>query len=220
MFVRLAIAAILALVPMCVQAQEIRVGHFSGSNLDGWEAKEFSGKTRYSLVSDDGRMVLKADSLNSAGGLFKKVDIDPKTHPIIQWSWKVTRVLEKGDARTKEGDDYPARIYVVFEGAFFWRTTGLNYIWANRLPKGEAVPNTYAKKNVIMLAVESGPDKAGTWVNEERNVYKDYRRLFGKEPPNIAAVAVMTDSDNTGESVTRLVWGYYPAVGRWFYFFG
>jgi hypothetical protein len=202
MLLRLAIVLIFATFPMSVMAQEIHVGHFSAGNLEGWEAKEFKGKTVYSLVDDKGRTVLKADANATASGLFKKVEIDPRTRQTIQWSWKVNRVLDKGDARTKEGDDYPARIYVVFKGAVFWKTTGLNYIWANRLPQGDAVPNAYAKKNVIMLAVESGPGKLGQWVSEERNVFEDYQRLFGKEPPKIEAIAVMTDADNTGESVT------------------
>jgi hypothetical protein len=54
----------------------------------------------------------------------------------------------------------------------------------------------------MMVAVESGDEKAGTWVTEERNVYEDYRRLFGEEPPMIGAVALMTDTDNTGGEAT------------------
>lgn len=202
MLLRLVAAVMLVLMPVSVQAQEILVGRFSAGDLDGWEAKEFKGKTLYTLVENGGRTVLKAEAAGAASGLFKKIKIDPKANQVIQWSWKVDRVLDKGDARSKAGDDYSARVYVVFEGALFWQTTGLNYIWANRLPKGEAVPNAFAKKNVIMLAVESGPGRVGEWVREERNVYEDYRRLFGKEPPVISAVAVMTDTDNTGETAT------------------
>lgn len=49
-----------------------------------------------------------------------------------------------------------------------------------------------------MIAVESGSDSLGYWITEKRNVYEDYRRLFGSNPPKVKAVAVMTDSDNTG----------------------
>jgi hypothetical protein len=54
----------------------------------------------------------------------------------------------------------------------------------------------------MMVAVESGDENAGTWVTEERNVYEDYRRLFGEDPPDIGAVALMTDTDNTGGEAT------------------
>jgi hypothetical protein len=36
----------------------------------------------------------------------------------------------------------------------------------------------------------------------ERNIVEDYRKAFGEEPPMISGVAIMTDTDNTGESVT------------------
>jgi hypothetical protein len=37
-------------------------------------------------------------------------------------------------------------------------------------------------------------------VTEERNLYQDYKHAFGEEPPMISGVAVVTDTDNTGES--------------------
>jgi hypothetical protein len=51
-----------------------------------------------------------------------------------------------------------------------------------------------------MIAVESGAAKAGTWVEERRNIVADYRRAFGGAPPRIGAIAIMTDTDNTGGS--------------------
>ena len=51
-----------------------------------------------------------------------------------------------------------------------------------------------------MIEVESGSSKLNTWITEDRNVYEDYRRAFGEEPPMISGVAIMTDTDNTNES--------------------
>jgi hypothetical protein len=177
-------------------AQQLKLGHFSAGDLSGWEEKSFAGHTKYELVEDRGRKVLKATSQAAASGLFKEVDIDLKKHPILRWSWKVEGVIAGGDARSKSGDDYPARVYMVFPAFFFWNTQGISYIWANKLTQGEAVPNAFAGQ-VMMLAVESGPQKAGQWLSEERNVYEDYKRLFGEEPPPLGAVAIMTDTDNT-----------------------
>ena len=53
-----------------------------------------------------------------------------------------------------------------------------------------------------MIVVESGPERLGRWVNEERNVYQDYKRAFGEEPPRINGVAIMTDTDNTKDRAT------------------
>jgi hypothetical protein len=56
--------------------------------------------------------------------------------------------------------------------------------------------------------VRSGPAEVGQWLTEERDLYEDYLRLFGQEPPRIAGIAVMTDTDNTGESAVA----YYDDI--------
>jgi hypothetical protein len=98
-------------------------------------------------------------------------------------------------------------VYVVFPSTFFWRTRAVNYIWANRLPRGAFLPNTFTG-NAVMVAVESGDGNAGRWIDEERNLAEDYRRAFGEDPPRIGAVAIMTDTDNTGEEAVA----WYGAI--------
>jgi len=177
--------------------EDILLGNFSGGDLSGWRPKVFQGKTSYTLVEDGERRVLKAESSGAASGLFMEVQLDPRMYPVLRWSWKIDGTIPNGDERTKEGDDYAARVYVVFPSILFFQTKAINYIWANRLPKGESLPNAFTS-NAMMVAVESGDEKAGTWVAEERNLYEDYRRLFGEDPTVIGAVALMTDTDNTG----------------------
>lgn len=177
---------------------EIVVGSFSTGDLSGWTPKIFQGKTTYTLQEDGGKTVLRAESRGAASGLIKEIRLDPRSAPMLRWSWKIERTLARGDERTKAGDDYAARVYVVFPSLLFWRTRAVSYIWANRLPVGESLPNAYSS-DAVMMAIESGNGKAGTWVHEERNIYEDYRALFGKEPPPLGAVAIMTDTDNTGE---------------------
>jgi hypothetical protein len=167
-----------------------------------WEVKEFKGRTVYLVAhDDDGSHVLKAESRDAASGLIFKMKYSLRDYPILAWRWKVTNILDKGDETKKEGDDYPARVYVVFPHWFFPKTKSINYIWANKLPKGQHVPNPFTG-NAIMVAVESGRENVGRWISERRNVYEDYRRLFGEEPPMVGAIAIMTDTDNTGGSAT------------------
>ncbi len=204
------------------------VGPFSESTenqgaLPGnWEPLTF-GKierhTRYSLIREQGTMVVKAESNASASGLIRKISIDPKAYPVIQWRWKISNVYAKGDVSKKSGDDYPARIYIafaydpdrvgLFEKAKFAAVkaiygeyppiSAINYIWGSHAPVGTRVPNPFVDR-VKMIVVESGPARANTWISEERNIYEDYKALFSEEPPMISGVAIMTDSDNTGES--------------------
>lgn len=129
--------------------------------------------------------------------MVRRIAFDPRVHRYLRWSWKVAGTIPGGDERTRAGDDYAARVYVIFPGTFFWQTKAINYIWANRLGRGESVPNAFTP-SAGMIAVESGSGNAGEWIAEERDVLEDYRRLFGGEPGKAGAVAIMTDTDNTG----------------------
>ena len=51
-----------------------------------------------------------------------------------------------------------------------------------------------------MIPLRSGSGLVGQWLEEERNILKDYREAFGKDPPTKAGLAFMNDSDNTGEA--------------------
>jgi hypothetical protein len=77
----------------------------------------------------------------------------------------------------------------------------INYIWESKAPRGTVVPNPYTDW-VMMIVVETGREKLNEWVREERNLYEDYRLAFGEEPQRITGVAIMTDTDDTGESAT------------------
>jgi hypothetical protein len=181
---------------------DLPVGRFSVGDLAGWSDKTFKGKTFYSLETDGDRTVLKAESNHAASGLIKKLSADPKKLPLLRWSWKVMHSLKKEDVRIKRGDDFAARVYVVFpRGALFWKTRAINYVWASRMTKGAVAPSPYTG-NAMIVAVETGDERAGSWLSEERNIYEDYRKLFGEEPPTVGAVAVMSDTDDTEDQVT------------------
>lgn len=190
-----------ALINQTACAGLIAVSNFSVDGLSGWDSKSFKGLTQYKLVWENGNVVVWANSKGTASGLYKKVTINPEQHRYLQWSWKVAGTVPKGDENSKAGDDYAARVYVVFPGRFFWQTRAINYIWANRLPLGQSTPNAYTG-NAMMVAVESGPSKAGQWISEQRDVLADYIHLFGEKPREIGAVAIMTDTDDTGGEAT------------------
>jgi len=182
-------------------ADSIQLSNFTREGLAGWERKSFEGTTEYSLVRDGDRAVVRARSRAAASGLYRKVSLDPQQYRYLSWSWKVAGPLNNSAEKTKGGDDYTARVYVVFPGFFFWQTKAINYVWAGSLPKGDSYPNPYTH-NAMMVVAESGPEKAGVWVSERHDILADYRRLFGAEPGSIGAIAIMTDTDNTGLEAT------------------
>ena len=180
-------------------ADEIPVSRFNSEGLTGWESKSFKGVTDYRIIKENGVSAVKAVSNGSASGMVKKISFNPAKHRYLRWSWKISGTVKGGDERTKAGDDYAARLYVVFPGRFFWQMKAINYIWANKLVKGSSVPSAYAADS-RMVAVESGNGKAGQWLTEERDLLADYRALFGSDPQEVEAIAIMTDTDNTGRS--------------------
>jgi hypothetical protein len=171
-------------------------------DISDWEKHIFSGETSYQLFKIDHRHVLKAFSKQTASGLVREIEVDLTRTPYLNWSWKVDSVLNNVEETQKSGDDYAARVYVVIsDGLFFWQTRALSYAWASRQPKGSSWPNAFTDK-ATMVAVESGQDLVGEWVEEKRNILDDIRNLLGIDATTIDAVAIMTDTDNSKQSVT------------------
>lgn len=198
--VRLFAATAVAVVAMSGAVLAQSIADFEQGLPEGTQQREFKGQTMYEVVDKDGTRVLSARADGTASGLVFPSRFDPAESPWLEWRWKIDGVIERGDARTKQGDDYAARVYVIFPHWLPIRTRSINYIWANQLPKDTQLPNTYTS-NAMMLALQSGNERRGEWVIERRNLVEDYRRLFGEEPPDEAVVAVMTDTDQTRESV-------------------
>jgi len=189
----------------------------------GWAPltfKKIPTRTEYAVVKDGEVTVVRAESRAGASGLTRRVSVDLREYPLIEWRWKVSNVIAKGDVRTRAGDDYAARIYITFaydpDKVSFSRKlrykagrllfgdvpiSAITYIWERAVPEGTIVDNAYTDV-VKMIVVESGKGHVGRWMTEERNLDDDYRKAFSEDPPLVNGVAIMTDTDNTGETVT------------------
>lgn len=211
------------------RGQDVRVAAFSraqptGEPPSGWQPwiiLRSKPLTRYALAENHGKVVLRAQARSSASGLYREIQVDPRRHPILAWSWRVDAPVPGADPRQRAGEDAPARILVAFTGDrdkldFAERTNmalakalsgqqlpyaTLMYVWSDRLPVGTVVPNPHTRR-IQMVVAAGGPPRPGAWTDIERNVLEDYRRAFGEEPGDVYAVGVMTDTDNTaGEAV-------------------
>lgn len=190
------------LLPFPLLANDVYVGNFNEQGLSEWQEKSFHGQSLYQITLDGEKNIIKAEAQASASGLFRKIDVDLNKTPFINWSWKIDAPYEPLNEKTKRGDDYPARIYVVVSGGlFFWRTKAINYVWSSNQAIGSHWDNAYTYK-AQMLAVRSGKEGTGRWLTEKRNVKADFKQLFGKDFDEINAVAIMTDSDDSKQSAT------------------
>jgi len=161
----------------------------------GWELKEKEGSPIIKLEKEDAIYVLHFISEQSSFGLTKKIDIDIKEYPYINFRWKVIELPENGDFRKKETDDQAAQIYIAF-GTFRLTAKIVGYLWDNKAPKlTTGVSPAWSRTRLIVL--ESGPEKIGEWVCERRNIYDDYKELFKKEPSGAKLISLYINSQHT-----------------------
>jgi hypothetical protein len=171
--------------------------------------------TRYQVVEIEGRPVFRAHAECSASGMVLPLQgVDLRHTPRLAWSWKIERGLEIADERAKEGDDFAARVYVLFrfdaERASLWSRLqrrvaatlygeelpgkAINYVWSSRARPGESWTNPYSQ-DALMVARRSGA--AGEWRSEVVDLVADHGRLLGDPLMPPLALAVMSDADNT-----------------------
>lgn len=176
-------------------------------------------RTHYELVESDGRVVLRARATASASALVHRLMVDSSQVTRLHWQWRVDRLAENADMLHKNGDDFAARVYVLFDlpaerlgiveratrSVARWiygdepPLAALCYVWSNRYPIGTEARNPYSAR-VHTIVVESGPEKLHRWQHESRDIAADYRRAFGTDPPGIVGIVVAADTDDTGAS--------------------
>ncbi len=155
-------------------------------------------------MREDGKEMLQASSRGTASGLLLAKKIDLRRTPVLNWSWKVAAIMEGLDERQKTGDDYPARVYVVVRGGLaFWRTRALSYVWSNSQTAGTFWSSPFTA-NAVLIAAQGGRRQLGEVIEEKHNIRQDWQRAFAEDITAIDAIAIMTDSDNSGQSASAL----------------
>lgn len=190
---------------------------------DGWMVSGLRdvSPTRFDLVDDDGRTVLRAHAEGAAASLTRAVSWDPEARPLLAWRWRVDRVVTRADISSKQGDDFAARLYVFFDYplsrlsftertkvrlARWWYggqvpTAAICYVWANRETPGTSTWNAYTSR-VRMVVLRNADSAVGDWVDEQRDLAADFLSAFGEPAPRITGLALAADTDQTGETVT------------------
>lgn len=185
---------------------DFSAGVGEGGLPKGWKLKQWFGKThRIEVVTEEGKSAVHLASDKNSFGLYRDFDLKAKSAPILSWKWKVTRLPEGGDVRDKKKDDQAAQVYVMFPRFPKMVNTRLvGYLWETSAPK-EAKITSQKSSNTRYIVLESGKERLGEWVSERRNVYEDYKALFGEEPPDVGGITLMIDSDDTGSSAESYI---------------
>ena len=191
----------LLLVSSAGAADEVVIADFSTWRAakevpPDWELKVKSGKANILVAKDGDLAAVHLNSSNSSYSLQKGVKVDVKRYPLLSWKWKVTQLPEGGDFRKSKTDDQAAQLFLAFS-----KTKAIVYIWDTTAPKGlmeSTSPVPFMTVKVVV--VRSGPAELGKWITETRNVYEDYKKLFGSEPPAVEGFRLQINSQHTGTS--------------------
>lgn len=175
-------------------------------DIASWTTQSFEGRTDYEIVAaeeagaEHAAVRARCDDA-TASGLVLEREHRLADAPVLEWRWRVDETYSGLDETRKDGDDYPARVYVVAKRWPSFRSRAINYVWASSRAAGASWENAFAGQ-FMMLAVRSGQAHLGEWLTERRNVLQDFRQLQDLEPESIDALAIMTDCDNAGQSTT------------------
>lgn len=82
--------------------------------------------------------------------------------------------------------------------------SSINYIWANRFHSERIITSPYTDRSK-MIILQAGSANTGIWKDESIDILDDYRQAFGFDPPPVARIAIMNDSDDTQERSTSYI---------------
>ena len=177
-----------------------------------WDHRVFGAATSYSQVRMDGVVCIRAQGRASASGLYRAVNYRVAVHPWLEWRWRVDALQGAADIRVKEREDFAAAIFLIFgrPGLLSRDAPTPAYVWTNeRVARDSIVVSPRFPAQMRSVVVENGSGRLGSWRTERRNVVADFKRAFGRDPPEVVElIAIFTDNDNTGEPVEA----YYGAI--------
>ncbi|HEY8608697.1 MAG TPA: DUF3047 domain-containing protein [Noviherbaspirillum sp.] len=200
---------------------------FSLSTSDGlppgWEPMvilRHKKQTQYQLVRKEERTVLHARADNASSGLMHRTLIDPIARPWLHWQWKIEDVLPDADNTRRATEDSPVRIILGFDGdkeslpfsdqilfetakmvtGYDFPYATLMYIWENKAPVGTVIRSTHSGR-IRMVVAAQGAEGVGKWHSFTRNIVEDFEKAYGEKPGKLIGIGVLTDTDNTGDSV-------------------
>jgi hypothetical protein len=175
--------------------------------------------TQFAITQDGNTPVLRIQADASYGNLlFDMAGTSLPDAAVLRWRWQLARAPEGTDLRRKDGDDAPLKVCALFDmplqGMSFGEQTRLRmaravsgealpaatlcYVWDRLLPVGTELPNIFSAR-VRYVVVSQGPAQPGKWLTLERNLARDFLRVFGHESaavPPLLALAIGADTDN------------------------
>lgn len=190
-FVAFGCCLLLLIIVLCpgAQAAIVPVTKFRSTELQagapaGWALEKKVGTPSLKLAKDGEKYYLHLMSRgDSSFGVRTSAQVNVKDFPIISWRWRVDKMPAGGDVRKKLMDDQALQLYIAFKETGFpavLNTPIIGYVWDNEAPKGWSGRSTQIGGDKMRyIVLRNKTDKTGQWYTERRNVYEDYKKLFG-----------------------------------------
>ena len=187
---KLAIFSAFLIGTLCIASDKNTLFHENFKDLSNWKIQTFpkiKDHTLYTAIPNGDVSYLKASSNSSASALIYKKTFNVYDYPKIKWTWKVDNVYKTANNSKKSGDDYPIRLYIIFQydpsnSTFFEKIkykaaktiygqypplSSLNYVWSSQETNLKYYANPYTDKT-IMIPLEKGSkniDRKSTRLN-------------------------------------------------------
>ena len=107
----------------------------------------------------------------------------------ITWRWRAGTPLRGADLKRRAGDDSPIRVVITFQDG-----RSIAYSWGNREGRGESFAS-WAGRNRMVVVLQRAEDADGSWHEERRSPFADYRRLWNSAPKAIVSIGIAADTD-------------------------
>ena len=189
---------------------QVRIDEFDktlepGAVPKGWDSRKFSptvgsGETFFFQFGNGPEYTVHLKSgKNNSFTVGRDYKFKLKDYPILEWEWRVTVLPKGGDVRAKAKDDQAGSMCVVHNPGLIGAET-LCYLWENQGPRGTELTSTKRDESKYIILRSADADETGKWFSERRNIYEDFKRLFGKEPGKDAVIGLQIDSNDTESS--------------------
>jgi len=160
-----------------------------------WKPRKESGRPVYSIQQANSLRYLHAQAKSIGIQAAKQHEWDPKTYPILAWSWRPLEFPAGSDERQSKSNDSAVSVYAVFPYSSF-AVKSLKYIWSAVVPVGTRLTSSAGLTQARVI--RSGTQGKGEWTEERVSILEDYKKYFDEaEVPKAAGIAVLTDSDDT-----------------------
>ncbi len=165
----------------------------------GWYATQ-KNVHMFSLEEEGGNRFVKIKTAGGNTSLGIHFTFSTDTYRYLSWRWRVHQLPRGAREDRHRYADSAAGVYVIFNGKYKLNRI-IKYVWSSTLEPGVVTESPYNRRTKIVV-LRSGEASAGQWLEESVDVFGDYQRIFGTSPPQVEAIAIMSDSDNT-ESVVE-----------------